>query len=518
MPHNRAGLLHNGAHMTTAILATADSAVCDHFAIENGVEVQTLMDRAGRAVANAIRARWAPVPVLVLAGPGNNGGDGLVAARVLREAGWPVRVMLLAAREGLSTDAARALDGWGGPVESPASGFLGDAALVIDALFGAGLSRPVEGSAADWLVRIRDSGLPVVSVDLPSGINGDARPLAGPHLPADLTITFHCRKLAHLVEPFAEMCGETVCVDIGIPDGWEARVTPVAREVDNPDWKPVEPSGYLSLHKHARGRVAVFSGGSQSSGAGRLAAAGALRAGAGVVTLCTPPSASLVNAAHLTAIMLARWGSDDQIGEVLTGLRAEAAVLGPALGVGPATRKAVLGALVADVPLVLDADALTSFADDADSLVDQLHDRCVLTPHHGEFSRLFGEGRPNWNKLEQAQAAAERCGCTVLLKGPATIIATPGLTPWINRHACRWLATAGSGDVLAGIIAAGLAAGMSPHDAAAGATWLHGDAALRQGAGMTAEDLPDALSGALQALQQRRRQTAALSHLLSHGS
>ncbi len=515
-------MLHNGAQLTMEILATDDTAVCDRLAVDSGIEIQQLMEAAGAAAADAIRTRWAPRPVLVLAGPGNNGGDGLVAARLLREAGWPVRVVLFAARKTLGPDAEIALSRWSGPLETAEPVDL-DAAgpapeLVIDALFGAGLSRPIAGLLADWIASIGERGVPVVSVDIPSGLHGDARPLDGPHLTAALTVTFHRKKLVHLIEPFAGSCGEVICRDIGIPGGWTDLVSPLAYEVLAPAWRACMASSGADLHKHARGRVAVFSGGSQSSGAARLAAAAALRAGAGVVTLCAPPSALMVNAAHLTAVMLARCGGADEVSDRLMGLRAQAAVMGPAMGVGEHSRELVLAGLEAGISLVLDADALTSFEDDPDALIGRLHGQCVLTPHAGEFSRLFGTGEANWNKVEQAQAAADRCGCTVLLKGPATVVASPGQTPWINRHASRWLATAGSGDVLAGIIAAGLAAGMEPHEAAAGAAWIHGDAALRLGAGLTAEDLPDALPDVLQGLQRRRRQAAVHSHLLAHGS
>lgn len=522
MPYNRAGLLHNGAQLTMEILASDDTAACDRFAVDSGIEIQELMEAAGAAVADAIRTRWAPRPVLVLAGPGNNGGDGLVAARLLREAGWPVRVVLFATQQAVGPDAGMALSRWAGPLQSPDLVDLDSSGptpkLVIDALFGAGLSRPIEGVVADWIARIRASGVPVVAVDVPSGLHGDARPLPGPHLTAVLTVTFHRKKLVHLIEPFAAACGETVCRAIGIPDGWTDLVTPLAREVLAPAWRACMESTGADRHKHARGRVAVFSGGSQSTGAARLAAAAALRAGAGVVTLCSPPSALMVNAAHLTAVMVARCDGAEEVSDRLTGLRAQAAVMGPAMGVGEQSRRVVLAGLGVGIPMVLDADALTSFEDDPEVVIRRLHGQCVLTPHAGEFSRLFGTGRAHWNKVEQAQAAADRCGCTVLLKGPATVVATPGHTPWINRHASRWLATAGSGDVLAGIIAAGLAAGMEPHEAAAAAAWIHGDAALRLGAGLTAEDLPDTLPGVLQGLQRRRRQAAAHRHLLAQGS
>ena len=517
MPQNRAVLPYNGASMKTEILSTNGSRLCDRFAVENGVTSQSLMNKAGQAIAAAIRDRWAARPTLVLAGPGNNGGDGLIAAAELRKAGWPVRVVLFADPDELSGDAAWALTVWGTKVDLPTSVVPTDSGLVVDALFGAGLSRPVEGVTAQWLERIEQWQVPVVAADLPSGVGGDARPLDGPAVKADLTVTFHRRKPAHLIEPFTGWCGEIVCADIGIPDGWDAVAKPVAHEVRPPDW-PAARRPNETVHKHQRGRVAVFSGGATSTGAARLAARASLRAGTGLVTVCSPPSAALVNASQLSAVMLARWEGGDDTARLLGALRCQAAVLGPAMGVGAATRKAVLSALSTGIPLVLDADALTSFEADPDRLFEALHGKCVLTPHGGEHARLFGKEGQSGSKLDLAVSAADRAGCTVLLKGAASIIAAPDEMPVINRHSGAALATAGSGDVLAGIIAAGLAAGLSPHHAAAGAAWLHGDAGLRLGAGLVAEDLPEALPSVLQALRRRFSREAMHAHLLAHGN
>ncbi|RKR03026.1 NAD(P)H-hydrate dehydratase [Maricaulis maris] len=510
--------------MTTDILAAADCAACDRYAVENGVMSQSLMRKAGEAVATAIRTRWAPRPVLVLAGPGNNGGDGLIAAASLRESGWPVRVVLFAEPASLTDDAAWAFGVWGEAVERAHGVDIDKTGLVVDALFGAGLSRAISGDAARWIEQLqrartpqRGRAVPVIAVDLPSGVAGDAHMSEGSVLTADLTVTFHARKLAHLIEPFAGLCGEVVCADIGIPDGWQQLVAPIAQEVVAPDWPAARSTGGGD-HKHQRGRVAVFSGGASATGAARLAARAALRAGSGLVTVCSPPSAHLVNAGHLTAAMLTRWDGAADTARVLADLRAQSAVLGPAMGVGDGSRESVLSALSTGLPLVLDADALTSFADTPDILFDALHPACVLTPHQGEFDRLFAHRLRRGSKFDRAVGAAGLAGCTVLLKGPATVIASPGRVPFINRHASAWLATAGSGDVLAGMIASGLASGLSPHDAAAGAAWLHGAAGRRLGAGLIAEDLPEELPVVLQALRRRRQREAVHSHLLSHGS
>lgn len=500
--------------MPLDILKTADGAACDRHAAASGVPGLILMQAAGGAVARAIQARWARRRVLILCGPGNNGGDGFICAAVLRQAGWPVRVALLGEAGALTGDAAQAFALWDGPVEALTVDSPGDAQLVVDAVFGAGLSRPLGGVVADLAAKLHDTGLPVVAVDLPSGLAGDRDAPAGAVMPAALTVTFHRRKPAHCLEPAASICGELVLADIGIPDGWQDAVTPVA-QLNAPElWAAELHWPQASTHKHKRGRLVVFSGGASSTGAARMAAIAGLRAGAGLVTLASPPSAMLVNASALTAVMLKRWDSEADSGEFLTGLRATAAVLGPAAGIGEATRHAVGSVLAQPAPLVLDADALTSFEDEPEALFAQLRVHDVLTPHAGEFERLFpGLLAASTNRIEAARSAAKRAGCVVLLKGADTVIAAPGRTPVINRHASPALATAGSGDTLAGIIGGLLAQTVPAFDAACAAAWLHGDAGLRLGAGLIAEDLAGMLPAVLQALSARQARGRARDRL-----
>lgn len=504
--------------MHEAVLNTKDCARCDQFAVENDVSSQSLMAKAGTAVFDAIRSRWAPRDVRVLCGPGNNGGDGFFVAQKLREAGWPVRLALLGEHRTLSGDAAWAASLWSGDIEAAEPACLAGAELVIDALFGAGLSRPLDGAAADLVEAMARLDCAVVAVDLPSGLQGDAMG-EGLFVPADLTVTFHQWKPAHLLEPSASACGERVLADIGIPPGWERAVTPMAL-LNAPDhWWNLLPAASPSDHKHARGRLVVFSGGVSATGASRLAARSGLRIGAGLVTLATPPAALLVQATANEAVMVRRWSEAGEADAILQDLRAHAAVIGPALGLDGHARASVLASSAAGCARVLDADALSDFASDPDALFAALTPRDVLTPHEGEFLRLFPDLDDGWgNKVDRVRTAAERAGCTVLLKGADTVIAAPGQTPVINRHAHPALATAGSGDVLAGLIGGLLAQRVPGFQAACAAAWLHGDCGRRLGTGLIAEDLPDALPASLQALQRHQQQALARSHLLAHRS
>ncbi|WP_417468015.1 NAD(P)H-hydrate dehydratase [Maricaulis sp.] len=504
--------------MPLDVLKTADCGACDRHAAAHGVPGPVLMQAAGRAVAQAIRARWAPRKTLIMCGPGNNGGDGFVCGRILRQAGWPVRVALLDEASQLRGDAAQAFSLWDGPVEALTRESPGDAGLVVDALFGAGLTRPLDGVAAALATQLAQRDVPLVAVDLPSGIQGDRPETDGVSFRADLTVSFHCRKPAHCLEPAASLCGEVVIADIGIPDRWREVAHPVAR-INAPDlWRDRLPIPDAGTHKHQRGRLVVFSGGASSTGAARMSALAGLRSGAGLVTLASPASALLVNASALTAVMLKRWDADADTGEFLSGLRATAAVIGPAAGVGETTRRAVLEALQQPAPVLLDADALTSFEAGPQTLLARLRPQDIITPHTGEFERIFpGLLGRSTNRIEAAVESARLAGCVVLLKGADTVIAAEGEMPVINRHACPALATAGSGDVLAGIIGGLLAQSLPAFQAACAGAWLHGDAARRLGGGLIAEDLAGVLPQVLQAQAARQARQRALARLLQAG-
>jgi NAD(P)H-hydrate epimerase len=365
--------------------------------------------------------------------------------------------------------------------------------LVVDGLFGAGLARPLSGAYAAMVEALND--LPVVAIDLPSGISGDSgRPLSGVYVRAVLTVTFHARKPGHLLLPGRALCGEVVVADIGIPP--EA-VSTQLHENTPALWRYPWPKE--EGHKYGRGHCLVVSGG--PTGAARLAARGALRMGAGLVTVASPPNAVMVNAAHLTAIMLKPCDGAGGLTTLLEDRRLNAVVIGPGLGVRGETREMVEAVLKSGAACVLDADALTSFKDDPEVLFARLHDRCVLTPHDGEFERLFpGLADAAESKVTTVRTAATRAGCTVLLKGGDTVIAAPSGKAAINANAPAFLATAGAGDVLAGFIGGLLAQGMRGFDAACAGAWLHGDAAHRFGPGLIAEDLPEILPKSLAVL------------------
>ena len=479
------------------LLTTAEMAEADRLAMAGGIAGIELMENAGRAVADSVAARHAPgTRVVAVAGPGNNGGDGFVAARILAERGYRVRVLVAGDPGRLKGDAALAAQRWQGPSAPAAPAALLPADVVIDALFGAGLDRPVEGTARAMIEAMNGASC-VHAVDLPSGINGTTGAVMGLAVEAAETVTFFRRKIGHVLLPGRLHCGAIRVADIGIP----ARVleTIVPRTwINAPSlWARSFPVPRVDGHKYARGHAVVVSGALASTGAARLAARGALRGGAGLVTIASPREALAVNAASNLAVMVRPVDGADELAGFLSDPRRNAVVLGPGGGVGREMRELVLAALAGERAVVLDADALTSFADEPQALLAAMRKRpqvTILTPHEGEFVRLFkamvGEAR---SKLEKARIAAEEAGAVVLLKGPDTVVAAPDGRAAIATNAPPWLATAGSGDVLAGLVAGALAQGMPGFEAAAAAVWLHGEAGAEAGPGLIAEDLPDVM-------------------------
>ena len=535
----------------TELLTAAQMRAIEQAAIESGqVTGLELMERAGRGVLDAVFEEWpelakAPHRAVVLCGPGNNGGDGFVVARLLKDWGWEVEVFLYGDATKLPPDAKVNYGRWlelgeVAPLTSAAFFEYNDRALeaegvdrfgessskyrcktiFIDAIFGTGLTR----SFADDLLEVAmywggggnqwECG---VSIDIPSGICSDSgRWIGGKHFGPKLCVTFHAKKVGHHLGSWMYDCHKLKVVDIGLSN---VEVS----EVDEAEWKSRiwldehHVGGrhtYDSLHKeldankYTYGHALILSGPSGKGGAARLAARGALRIGAGVVTLGCPADAMVENASQLNAIMLEAVHDADALARVLTDTRINALCLGPALGKGARERELVRVALEAKRPTVLDADALSIlFFDEADALFGKLHKNVVLTPHAGEFARLFPDiaeklnapatKGPAYSKVDATREAAKRAGCVVLFKGADTVIAAPDGRASINsahyERAAPWLATAGSGDVLAGFIAGLLARGFSPMQAAETAAWLHVECALHFGPGLIAEDLPEQL-------------------------
>src|SRR5271168_133232 len=458
-----------------ALLTPQQMGEVDRLTIAGGIPGIVLMENAGRGVADAISRHWAPPPLVVLCGPGNNGGDGFVAARVLAERGWPVRVALLGAVAALRGDAAEAAARWQGAVEPLTPAALDGAALVVDGIFGAGLTRPVEGTARAVIEALDERRLPVVAIDVPSGVDGATGEVRGAAPRAATTVTFFRQKPGHLLLPGRSLCGEIVLVQIGIPDAVLDRVIPDTAANEPQWWLAGFPRPRLESHKYTRGH-ALVAGGAAMTGAARLAAKSAARTGAGLVTLAAPEAAFPVYAAALTGVIVHPVAGLEDFEALLADKRRNAVLIGPGAGVGAETRDKTLATLAAEKRAVLDADALTSFADDPGTLFSAIRSPCVMTPHEGEFARLFDA---TGSKPERARRAARQSGAVVLLKGADTVIAAPDGRVAINANAPPELATAGSGDVLAGIVLGLLAQGMEPFAAAAAAAWMHGDAAGR---------------------------------------
>lgn len=473
----------------------------DALAVENGVPSLTLMENAGRAVFDAIVTRFEPCKVLVLCGPGNNGGDGYVVARLLADSGWPVRLAHFGDPSNLKGDAAVMAAKWDGAVSTAEPFVIAGAELIVDGLLGAGLDRDVTGPLAGLVDAINGADVPVVAIDVPSGIDGADGAVRGAAVEAVCTATFFRKKPGHVLLPGKVNCGDVVVSDIGIPESVLDEINATAFENNSGLWQL--PIIGAEFHKYSRGHCVVVSGNELHTGAARLAAMGALRAGAGLVSLAGTKDALLVHAAQVTSIMLAEADDAGRLATLLQDRRKNAVVIGPGAGVGPHTHQSVSAVLASGAAVVLDADALTSFVGDEGALFAAIKDKparsVVMTPHEGEFGRLFP--RIKGDKLKRARESAALSGAVIVLKGADSVIAAPDGWAAVNVGAPAWLSTAGSGDVLAGIVGGLLAQGMMGRDAAAAGVYLHGLAAqLFGGPGLIAEDLPELVPDALQML------------------
>ncbi|MGE7370994.1 NAD(P)H-hydrate dehydratase [Neorhizobium sp. NPDC001467] len=483
------------ADLDTLILTPHEMAAADAASAAGGIPSYQLMERAGQAVAALALQRYPQaLRFVVLCGPGNNGGDGYVAARALQEAGATVDLHASAGVDDLKGDARRAALAFAG-TSRPLSEYrpiAGD--VVVDALFGAGLSRALSPDVQTVIDAVNRSGTPVIAVDLPSGVCGLTGSVLGTAFSAAQTITFMARKPGHLLMPGRELCGELTVFDIGMPHRVVAAQAGDLRRNDPRLWIPHLPRLATETHKYKRGHLVVFSGGPSHTGAARLSARAGLKCGAGLVTIAAPLDAMAVNAPSLTAVMLRAVENATALKDWLGTARIGACVLGPGFGVGERARDFV--GVLRDTPLVLDADGITAFRAEPQVLFELFatgDTRLVLTPHEGEFSRLFPDiaADKELGKVEKARVAARRAHAVIVYKGADSVIAAPDGRTYINDNAPSWLATAGSGDVLAGMIGALLAQGVASFEAAAAAVHMHGETALRASPGMTAEDLAE---------------------------
>ena len=495
------------------LLTPAEISRADRFAVSAGTPGIKLMERAGLAVADeAARLVKSRGRIAVVCGPGGNGGDGFVAGRLLSERGYGVELGLIGQRDALKGDPALASARYQGPVLDAGAIDLSAADCVIDALFGAGLARDIDGEAKALIERInafKGAGGCVLAVDVPSGVDGESGKVRGAAVEASASVTFFRLKPGHLLMPGRSLAGAIRLAEIGIPEAALAAIAPQTFVNAPALWRAALPRPNAASHKYARGAVLVLSGSGHHTGAARLAARAALRAGAGIVSVASPPDAVAVNAAHLTAVMVAPFANAREFEALLADERRRAIVLGPGAGVGPTLRKLVAAALTRPAEqrtIVLDADALTSFAGEAAglaSLIKRGGHEAVMTPHEGEFAKLF-EGAPQVrledDKLKRARDAARLMGAVVLIKGADTVVAAPDGRATIGWDLPPWLATAGSGDVLAGLVAGLAAQEMLAFEAASAAVWLHGACGRAVGEGLIAEDLPEALPGVLRAL------------------
>ena len=485
----------SSAREPTALLRVAQMNEADRLTAAAGKSGVELMWSAGSAVAREVRRRWPRCRVSVLCGRGNNGGDGFVAARALAEAGWPVRLALDGALSALRGDAAHHAAAWHGPILPLTATAVADADLIVDAVVGAGLNRPLGPDIALTLAAAAGRGVPLVAVDVPSGLAGDTGESPGA-VAAACTVTFTRKKPGHVLMPGRELCGDVVVADIGTPtevldaiavDTWE----------NHPGlWLHALPTARAAGNKFTRGH-ALVSGGYPMTGAARLAARAAARAGAGLTSIAVPEVALPIYAAALTSIMVRPIARPEDFAQLLADSRYSALLLGPGAGVGEATRERALALLATGRAVLLDADAISAFAGRSEQLTAAIRGPCVLTPHDGEFARLFAT---TGDKLTRARAAAQLSGAIIVLKGADTVIAAADGRAVINSNAPPTLATAGAGDVLGGIILGLMAQGMDAFLAACAGVWLHGAAAHDFGTGLIAEDLPDLLPAVLRRL------------------
>ncbi len=496
----------NNRDTKNSVLSVAQMAAADQITIaelkKRGKSGADLMEEAGLSVVREITANFQGTNALILCGPGNNGGDGFVIARHLKEYGWQVEVALLGEIDKLQGDAYHMATLWDGQTKPFDPDLIDHQDLIVDAIFGTGLSKEISGNVKDVIEKANGADAYRVAVDIPSGIKGDTGEVLGIAFKADRTVTFCRQKPAHLLYPGKRCCGNVIVADIGISDRVIEQVEPDIYLNRAVNWRNSMPFPESDSHKYDRGHAVVVSGDMIHTGASRLAAVAALRVGAGLLSISSPQDALQTHASHLTAVMIRR---RDQLVSDLQDQRLNSWCIGPAAGINQDTREAVLNILNAGKNAVLDADALSVFEDGPLELFEAINARkkgkCVLTPHAGEFARIF----PYLMKLDKitaARNAAKLSGAIVIYKGADTVVAAPDGRVAISDNAPATLATAGSGDVLAGMICGLLAQKMDSFDAACASVWIHGECALEFGAGLISEDLPKLIPRVLKRIKQ----------------
>lgn len=478
---------------TNALLTTADMQQAEQYADSHGIPYLQMMENAGNAIFASIIQNYKKQPVVILCGPGNNGGDGFVVARLLKEEGWPVQV----AGEvvGKSHDSGIMMAKWQEPILPLTPDILKEEPLIIDALFGAGLMRPLEGNYKNIIEAVNNLKLRVVAVDVPSGVDGNTGEVLGIAAQAEHTVTFLRKRPAHLLLPGKALCGKVLVADISIPEACLEEIKPMLFENTPHLWQLPQIS--TTGHKYSRGHAAIL--GRKMPGAPRIAARAARRAGSGLVTLAGPKDIYPILATEEAGALLHHLDTEKDLNELLENPKITGWLIGPGYGVNNKTCSDVLSVLKIGTPTVLDADALTSFEHEPQVLFNNIQKDVVLTPHEGEFKRLFPD--LNKDKLSNALSAARRSGSVVVLKGSDTIIASPCGNAAINSNAPSTLATAGSGDALAGIITGLLAQGMDIFEASCAGVYLHAESANLFGEGLIAEDIPEQIPGVLKKLK-----------------
>ncbi len=472
---------------SAALLINQEARAADESTIAGGTLGETLMENAGRAVVSVITDYFKPCPILIMCGAGNNGGDGFVVARLLKERNWPVTVCQLGESDDGKSDALSMRSKWqksGGKNTAFTPALLGQHKLVVDAIFGTGLDRNIEGPVSEIIGEINKCPLPVVSIDIASGINGDSGAIMGVAIEAIHTVAFTHPKPGHFLLPGKINTGQLHMRDIGVSS---RDITPKHFLNVPALWKDHLPRMRADSHKYTRGHAVIFGGGMSSAGAAKLAAISALRVGSGLVSVACTNESLPVYAASLTAVMTKPYTKINQLDSLIDDKHVSALLIGPGGGVTDATREHTIHLLNHKKPCVIDADAITAFQDNPNPLFSAIKGPTVITPHEGEFSRLFWIKGP---KSERAIGAAKESGAVIVLKGNDTVIASPDGRVAINYNAPVWLATAGAGDVLAGLITGLLAQNVPAFEAACMGTWIHGEAASLFGPGLISEDLP----------------------------